>query len=126
KNRYIGIPFKHNGRDREGIDCLGLIYLYLNEHGINIPDNDGKKIAEDWYNSEPLRFHKGLLNFFKKVENKPQKFDVLLFNINGKPKHAGVMINSEKFLHSRKNRRSAIHRLDYWRKKLYGIYRYRR
>jgi len=123
--KYIGIPFRHNGRTRQGADCLGIIYLYLNDHGLEIPPDDGRVIQENWHELEPQRFHKALLEYFEKVDDKPQKFDVILFTIKGKPRHCGVMIDNRRFLHLFKNRKSGIERLDRWQKRIYGVYRHK-
>ena len=34
---YMAIPYKLHGRDFEGADCYGLVYLYLKEFGYTLP-----------------------------------------------------------------------------------------
>ena len=47
--QFLGIPYRHGGRDRKGLDCLGLVHLFYRELGIKVPDNDGQPYANDWY-----------------------------------------------------------------------------
>ena len=117
-----GIPFKHNGRDYDGVDCLGIVYLYLKEQGIYFPKDDGKEIDEQWYNQSPRRLLKGLNKHFKKVKE-PQANDILLFKLKGKLRHIGVMIDHHRFLHIRKGKRSSIERLSKWQTRLHSTYR---
>jgi cell wall-associated NlpC family hydrolase len=38
-NRYIGIPYKYQGRNIDGLDCWGLVKLIFKErYSINMPD----------------------------------------------------------------------------------------
>lgn len=40
--RYIGLPYSIGGRDRDGVDCWGLLCLvYQNEQGIRLPELPG-------------------------------------------------------------------------------------
>lgn len=34
---YVGVPFKHQGRSRAGLDCVGLIVVAARECGLNVP-----------------------------------------------------------------------------------------
>lgn len=34
---YIGLPYYRGGRTREGLDCYGLLRLYLQEAGVLLP-----------------------------------------------------------------------------------------
>jgi hypothetical protein len=36
---YIGVKFRLHGRDRTGLDCVGLIFRVLQDLGIELPDD---------------------------------------------------------------------------------------
>lgn len=37
-NTYIGVPYLHGGRDRQGWDCFGLVKALYAERGVVLPD----------------------------------------------------------------------------------------
>src|SRR4029077_19729927 len=38
-NDYVGVPYRHNGRDRAGWDCWGLVLaVYRDMLGLELPD----------------------------------------------------------------------------------------
>ena len=37
-NEIIGLPFKENGRDMDGMDCYGVVLHIANLHGVTLPD----------------------------------------------------------------------------------------
>lgn len=125
-SKYVGIPFEYNGRSTDGVDCLGLVTMFLNDNGLYMPDGDGKKIRENWHENNPKRLKKGLEDFFVKVDNeRPQKFDVLLFKIKGKLMHLGVMFERNRLLHIRKGHTSTLERLYRWENFLHSTYRHK-
>lgn len=123
--RYTGIPFEHNGRTTDGIDCLGLIKLYLDNHGLEIPGDDDRAIERDWHTREPGRLLRGLRNHMVEIDERPQEFDVLLFEMKGKLRHLGVMVSRNRFLHIRKGKRSSTERLSKWEKVLEHKFRHK-
>ena len=101
--KYLGIPYKHRGRDFNGVDCYGLLVLFFKtEFNIDLPDfwyevdwsKTGKNIITENYPSiaKPVRF--------------PKKNDVALFNVSfGCPvvNHAGIVVEPpNKILQSMK------------------------
>lgn len=91
---YLGLPFKHLGRDRKGVDCWGLVLLYYKEmFGIEIPD----------WEYEPEWSKRGG-NFFKDKNKgigerivRPKVHDVALFFIDKNdrvPNHIGIIIDT--------------------------------
>ncbi len=86
-DEYIGIPYKRNGRDRDGLDCYGLVYLVEKEmFGNQLPilNNiyDGNNVAELIAEHQPLLSGEQVLT--------PEDGDVVLFFHQGKPIHIGV------------------------------------
>lgn len=123
----LGIPYRHGGRDRKGVDCLGLLYLFYNKLGINIPNHDGQEYPLDWYKKDPERFRRGLKQVGKEVllGTEPLKpLDLVYFRIGGAITHAGVMLDEYSFLHVMTGQKVHITRLTpAWKRRLKGARR---
>ena len=97
---YIEIPFEPDGRDRNGLDCYGLVCLVYREClNITLPDYVGiftdqsfatlKKVAcvmaegrEKW----------------TKVDT-PQPFDMVMLRTGKRQWHVGIVIDRSRMLH---------------------------
>lgn len=133
--KYIGIPYKTYGRDLKGVDCYGLILLIYKEHlGIELPDpNTYKSWAESHeYLNAFYSESENVVSWYHKlwtpIEGVPHPYDVVLIRLFEElepPSHIGLYIGDGKFIHSMENLPATIHRLDYWKKGIYGIYRYK-
>lgn len=122
--RYLGLPFRHNGRDLNGVDCLGLMLLILKDAGIELPNDDGQPINPKWYNTEPERFIKGLEQYGQRINiTELQPLDVVVFCFKEIPRHAGVMISRSHFIHIRENDCSSVVRLKRYSRFFYAAYR---
>ena len=123
--KYIGIPYEHRGRSKSGLDCLGLIWLVLKDHGIEVADGDGNPYGSDWFRNDPERYLRGLLAHGQEAPlDQLQALDVVYFQMGRVPTHGGVMVDSQRFLHILEGRRSCVSRLhSMWRKRLAGARR---
>lgn len=123
----VGIPYKHGGRTVDGLDCLGLIYVFYRELGIVIPDHDGRGYSLNWYKEDPKRFYRGLQSVGREIsptEVKP--LDLVYFRIGGEVTHAGVVIDQHHFLHVLKGKPVHVSPLNLaWRRRLAGVRRLR-
>ena len=134
--KYIGIPFKHRGRDFNGIDCFGLLCLiFKEERNIIIPDFLDVIYERNWYKEgqNHILNNIGTVDgtFWDVIKKKPYKmYDGLLFFLTSKniANHIGIYINDNKFIHVAERFETTIDRLDdpFWQSKLYGVMRYRK
>lgn len=123
-DKYIGLPYKDNGRDITGIDCWGLVRLYYkDELGIELPSYTDEYVGADDPSASMI------INNYKdnwELTTTPDIGDIALFNIYGEPSHVGVYVGNNNFLHSRQGKDSVIESLAgvKWNKRLAGIYKY--
>jgi sulfur carrier protein ThiS len=123
-NKYIGLPFKANGRDESGLDCWGLVRLfYKNELNIELPSFNTQYAIEDDFRIQELlsQYKEG----WQKTET-PEPGSAVLFRILGEVTHIGVCVEHNKFLHIRENSDSVLESLDNlkWNKRIEGFYKY--
>ncbi len=117
---FLGVPYKHRGRDFSGLDCLGLVLLFYSKFGLKFPDYE---YSEEWKKNGEGKFLEEIPKFFIKV-NKPKSLDLVVFkNCFGQAVHIGVMINRfGRFIHCTKNGVS-IDRIFHYSGKIEGFYR---
>lgn len=123
-NKYVGIPFKANGRDETGLDCWGLARLiYKNEFNIQLPSFESDYTLDDDFRIQELvaQYKEGWSQ-----KETPSSGDLILFRILGEEQHVGVVIDSTYFIHVRENSDTAVERLDSpkWQKRIIGFYEY--
>ncbi len=123
---YVGIPFADKGRDRNGIDCWGLVREVLREQfGKILPslsfDYDS---ADDESGVNDLICMQRPLIKAQRVEE-PRPGDLVLLRLRGLLCHVGVYIGDGCMLHVRKGTATVVDRLDSirWRRRVEGYYR---
>lgn len=124
--RFVGLPFADHGRDATGADCWGGVRLVLRELcGLVLPDY-GKGYAHTGDSDGiAVAIRDGLVADFQKVE-RPRPFDLVIFNIAGKPWHVGVVVSATQFLHWPEGQSSRIERFTdrMWARRVEGYYRH--
>ena len=119
---YIGIPYKDRGRDRDGLDCWGLVKLFYSDvMGIDVPGYLEYDSAED--NAAVADVIDRRVSDWKQIEA-PEPGCVLLFRVKGLPIHCGIYLGRDDFLHAFKGTQVCIERLNSisWSKRLLGAY----
>jgi len=123
--RYIGVPYRHNGRGQDGLDCLGLIASFYRDLGIEVPDGDGEPIPQDWWKHDPERYLRGLMSIGRPVEGPLQPLDLVYFTLTqGVVTHGGVMVDRQRFIHVLEGHSVMVTRLgSWWQRRLAGARR---
>ena len=100
--KYVGIPFVSGGRDKNGLDCYGLVRLILrDEYCYNLPLLNG-----DYTNALNAAETKRLfcenipLLCGDKIEN-PEEKSVALLKMRGRLCHVGLYAGDGCIIHSR-------------------------
>lgn len=97
---YRGVPFRHLGRDRQGVDCIGLLLAAARDCGFSEYDDVPYGRVVD-----PARLRRELGRFCdeRPAETDLQIGDVLLFRMAGNPQHVGIVVSiapDVRFLHA--------------------------
>lgn len=124
-----GIPFHDHGRDWNGVDCYGLIYLvYKEELKVELPTYT--EVYSDARDREDvvaaLNKTRIMDTGFARV-HLPTMFDCLLLSIAGGYAHCGVMVNEREFLHITEGIRVCVENSQSpaWKPNIVGFYRHR-
>lgn len=98
-NKYIGIPWKFNGDDFGGCDCVGLLRLVARDNNWTDKITDNKPIEKDWHKQDAYRMIRYFASRFKKIEKKEDLIegDIVYFKINGEG-HIGIWVGYGKYI----------------------------
>jgi cell wall-associated NlpC family hydrolase len=134
--KYIGIPYKHLGRDLKGLDCYGLVVMIYKHHlGIELPDVELYTFGEDacnymtsFYTDKTYENVSGFSKLWTPV-TQLAKYDIILFTVYediDAPTHSGVYLDHNKFIHCMSGLPVTISRLEGpWKNKMHSAYRYK-
>jgi len=122
-NKYLGVPYKHQGRDLKGIDCYGLIISIYADLEIKLFDIE-EDYTDDWAWKGKNYFLENAHKDWQEV-NKAKLFDVVGFkNGTGIFNHAGIMLDGIRFINSCKAGTVVCRVSDLrWQKRFCGFYR---
>ena len=123
-NKYIGIPYKANGRDNTGLDCWGLARLvYSEEFNITLPS-----FSTDYDISDNARISELIAQYREgwKELGAPEEGSLVLFKVLGAETHIGIAISESQFVHVREGSDVALERFDSvkWAKRISGHFKY--
>jgi probable lipoprotein NlpC len=122
---FVGVPYLHGGRTKEGFDCLGLVRAFYAKFNIDIPENDGVMYEADWYKKDPGRLARGIMKVGQPITfDQLQALDLVYFRIGGAVTHIAVMVSPYEFLHVMKGERVHVSPMNFaWRRRYAGARR---
>lgn len=116
---YVGVPFRHQGRTRHGVDCIGLVVCAARDIGLTLADRTD--YPRDPNGLLPLE----MARQFAPVES-PQAGDILLMRFRGEPQHVAILAGATLIHGYASIGRVVEHGLDAkWRRRIVATYRLR-
>lgn len=121
-NKYVGIPYKHHGRDMSGLDCWGLFISIYADLGYELYDQEYDEL---WSEKNQNYFIENYHDMWEEVTRPAPLIGVLFKNKIGVACHIGIMISDDQFMHSRKGNGVILSRLSdkSWKARIVGFYR---
>lgn len=119
-SEYIGLPFEPGGRG-PAYDCYGLIRLvYAERLGIELPPHCG--YSEVMTDTTADMIAAGTADW--QPTDSPAPWDAVLFNVDGKANHIGLVIGPGMMLHAAPGKDAAIENYlrPYWSARIEGHY----
>lgn len=97
-----GIPFRHQGRNQFGLDCVGLIILGLRNQGIHVeaPSNYPTSTVETVLISA---IESSGLVTKNSSDQPPIPGDILIFRMMGQIVHVAVALKDGNMIHATRN-----------------------
>ena len=120
---YLGVRYRHQGRTRDGADCVGLLVAIAEDFGYTIPYSTNYDFRPDMN-----VFTHGVLSYCDEVTVGDQlPGDIGLFRLTRGRWHTGIFTERDIMLHSSmKDRKVVEHRLDAsWLRILIRVYRFK-
>ena len=121
--RFMLIPYRDGGRDWNGVDCYGLVYLWFKEV-LGIELFDYKYDGETAHTSMILKnMHKDWLEIEK--DERSANDGVVICNGSDEPNHIGLVQPGGDILHALDGVGVCTGKWHIWRGRVYAVARYR-
>lgn len=125
--QYKGIPYKSHGRDNNGLDCWGLVFLVHKEQlGVELPAWSHLYRDAHCVNLKEIKTHTEPFKTWQEVE-KPKIGDVALFEV-GRGFHVGLCVDTKgcRVLHITEGCAVTIEdiRSANWKRRFRGFFEY--
>jgi len=124
--KYLGVPWKHQGRSMKGVDCVGFLLLAFKHINVNIIEIKGYSKSPDGIALKKIMDEQPNL---KRVHYPYLPGDVVLFRIRKHPQHVALLTGTKenlKMIHSYNGGAKKVIEHDfaeYWRNKIVSVYR---
>lgn len=116
---WVGVPFRHQGRSRAGVDCAGLFVCVARALDIAVPFD---RTDYAWEPDDAL--HRTLEAHFERVPSRVPG-DILLIHMGGMPRHMALW-TGRSIIHAYTPLDAVVeHRIDdKWARRIAGVYRH--
>ena len=125
--QYTSIPFQDRGRDRDGVDCWGLVRLVFQEqYGLSVPSYSDEYVStcDNERLADIVENERG--GWWSVTPDDVRCGDVVLLAIAGYPCHVGIVVGDGMMLNAREDVGVALesYKRPYWNRRLRGFYRH--
>lgn len=123
---YVGLPWRPHGRDRDGVDCWGLVWLvYRDLMGIDLPSYAGEVSPVEAVEIAAMMAGGAVGGGWARV-SAPRPLDLVSFRVYGHECHVGLALDCRQALHIDEGRTAEVVRLDDggpWARRRSGFWR---
>lgn len=119
---YMGVPYLHQGRNRAGLDCIGLIVCVARDLGMDVQDMD--RYTTD---PEPEKLMAGLAGHLQEIPiGEAAIGDVGLFRVKVIPQHTAILtdVGMIHAYSSPSANRVVEHGISNWAERMVAAYRF--
>lgn len=116
--QYLGVPFRHQGRNALGLDCGGLLVVAAADLGRILDDIKGYARTPDGKTLVAV-----MERNLKRVNRKPEPNDIILFKLRKYPQHIAICTDIGIIHAHADNGKVVEHGLDdKWRSMIVGVF----
>lgn len=124
---YLGVPWRHQGRTRKGVDCVGFLLLALKHLKIPMLEIKGYSRSPDGIALKAIMDKQPSL---ESVRPPYKRGDIILLKIRKEPQHVALLTESNTaelgMIHSYNGGEKKVVEhdfADYWKQKIIAVYR---
>lgn len=131
--RWIGVPFSHQGRGRNGVDCLGLLIMIAQENRLMFTGETARAHDVTVYGHRPdtQTLMAGLCRHLQRIAPADMRpADIALMRVDGLAQHLAIITDYPQtahlgMVHAYAPARKVVeHRLcEQWQQSLHAVFR---